>query len=220
MPDPKNMGYFDRFSKPPYEGKTQLQKFWHFLWKEDSVESWILNLLLAFVVIKYMLYPVLGLILGTSYPIVAVVSGSMHHPASFDEYWQNTGTYYENIGITKEEFREFPLHNGFNKGDLIILRGTDAAKLDVGDVLVYQAGRPDPIIHRVIEKKDGIFVTKGDNYLTNPHPIQDSTMDEYNIRPEQIRGKAFIRVPVLGYVKIIAVKAVCLFGEYRFCIVE
>ncbi|MDO8480547.1 MAG: signal peptidase I [Nanoarchaeota archaeon] len=214
------MGYFDKFSKPPYEGKAPFKKFWHFLWKEDSVESWMLNLVLAFVVIKFILYPVLGLMFGTAFPIVAVVSSSMHHPTNFNGYWGETGAYYEGINITQEQFRRFPLHNGFNKGDLILLRGTDAQDLQVGDVLVYQSRRPDPIIHRVIQKNANSFVTKGDNYLTNKGPNVDSTMNEYDIRPEQIRGKAFIRVPYLGYVKIIAVKFLCLFGEYRFCIVD
>ncbi len=53
--------------------------FWKFLWHSNSVWSWVLNIVLAFVLIKFLLYPGIGLILGTSHPIVAVVSESMDH---------------------------------------------------------------------------------------------------------------------------------------------
>ena len=56
-----------------------LKKLWYFLWEENSVWSWIANIALAFILIKFVVYPGIGLILGTNYPIVAVVSGSMEH---------------------------------------------------------------------------------------------------------------------------------------------
>ncbi|MFA6089095.1 MAG: signal peptidase I [Candidatus Woesearchaeota archaeon] len=56
-----------------------LKRFWKFVWEDDSIWSWIVNIILAFVIIKFVLYPVLGLIFATSFPIVAVVSGSMEH---------------------------------------------------------------------------------------------------------------------------------------------
>ena len=56
-----------------------LKKTWHFIWEDDSVWSWIVNIILAIVLIKFIIYPGLGLVLGTSYPIVAVVSDSMEH---------------------------------------------------------------------------------------------------------------------------------------------
>ena len=52
-----------------------LEKIWKFLWKDDSVWSWIVSIILAFLIVKFAIYPFLGLILGTGFPIVAVVSG-------------------------------------------------------------------------------------------------------------------------------------------------
>lgn len=55
------------------------KRFWHFIWHDDSIWSWIANIVIAFVLIKFIIYPVLGLAFGTTHPIVAVVSGSMEH---------------------------------------------------------------------------------------------------------------------------------------------
>ena len=52
-------------------------KVWYFIWHDDSVWSWIVNIILAFLLIKFIVYPGLGFLLETEYPVVAVVSGSM-----------------------------------------------------------------------------------------------------------------------------------------------
>src|SRR3989344_3419251 len=141
--------------------RVTLSRIWHFIWDEDSIWSWLINIVIAFAVIKWLLYPALGLLLGTSVPIVAVVSGSMEHTGNLDSYWTNLiccdekcifkgvpGNYYEDINITQDKFRTFDFANGFNKGDIMILTG--AKTVAQGEVLVYMTNRPDPIIHRVI----------------------------------------------------------------------
>jgi signal peptidase I len=224
------MGYFNRFNKGKYRNKTLAAKVWYFIWKEDSIESWLINIILAFILIKFLVYPGIGLLLTTSHPIVAVVSSSMHHEGNFDDYWANAESQYLNLGITKEEFKKFPMHNGFNKGDIMILHGTKTENLEVGDIIVFMghrvSPRPDPIIHRIIttQTRDStsIVQTKGDNYRTNPSSIKGcgptGCLDETDIRDNQIIGKAFIRVPYLGYVKIAAVEFACLFNDFNFCI--
>ncbi|MFH1683019.1 MAG: signal peptidase I [Candidatus Woesearchaeota archaeon] len=225
------MRYFKRFYQGKYKGKSILGKIWFFIWQEDSVESWIINIILAFILIKYLVYPGLGFILSTSHPIVAVVSGSMMHEGNFGEWWGNTGSWYEEAGITQEMFLTFTMKNGFNKGDIMVLVGSSPNKVNVGDIIVFSGARvnprPDPIIHRVVKKidKNGewIFQTKGDNYLTNPTSIngcqfRSGCLYESDIKESQIIGKAFIRVPYLGYVKIFAVEFACLFHDFNFCI--
>jgi hypothetical protein len=216
------MTYFEKFEKPPYKGKSRFGKAWYFIWHEDSIESWIINIILAFVLIKFIVYPGLGLAFGTTHPIVAVVSSSMHHDVGFDIYWDKAGKWYEDKGISEEAFRKFPMSGGFNKGDIMFLRGAKAKDVKVGDIIVFQARRPDPIIHRVVVKNkfnsEYIIQTKGDNYLTNPDSIKQESLDETNIREGQIIGKAFIRVPFLGYIKIWAVDFVCMFNNnLNFC---
>ena len=193
------MGYFDRFSQGIYADKSKWQKIWHFIWKEDSLESWLINIALAYVVIKFLIYPGLGFLLATSHPIVAVVSSSMHHNANLDTYWGYAGQWYEEKGITKESFRTFPMHNGFNKGDIMVLVGRDPNKIKVGDVIVFaNPVRPEPIIHRVVATHESFFQTKGDHNT-------DSLPFEEQILSQMIYGKAVFRIPLLGYVKISAV---------------
>ena len=42
-----------------------------------------MNVVLAFVLIKFIIYPGAGLIMGTRLPVVAVVSESMEHQGPF-----------------------------------------------------------------------------------------------------------------------------------------
>jgi signal peptidase I len=180
--------------------KISWKKAWHFIWEDDSWESWLVSVIIAYVLIRFIIYPGLGLVLGTNYPIVAVVSGSMEHDVGFDEWWNIHQEAYLNYGITKEEFMEFGFRNGFNKGDIMILRGQDPSKIDVGETLVfYSAIKPEPIIHRIInirETEDGyVYTTKGD-HNGDIHPF------EKNIPQTDIVGTAVLRVPFLGWIKI------------------
>jgi|TARA_B100001971_G_C18064936_1_gene469950 signal peptidase I len=186
------------------EFKKLLKRIWHFIWEDNSIWSWIVNIILAFVLIKFIVYPGLGFLFATTHPVVAVVSSSMeHNNMGFDEWWDaNNGWYIEN-GIDKEYFETFSLKNGFNKGDIMVLIGRDAENIDVGDTIVFNGDRKDPIIHRVVKKmqndEEVRFQTKGDN---NHDSIKNGKLDETSIREDLIIGKAVLRVPLLGYIKI------------------
>ncbi len=227
--------------------KTLLGKIWYFIWEDNSVWSWLANIVIAFVLIKFVVYPVLGGMFGTGLPIVAVVSGSMEHKLSthydpslgkimlyeticgkfptdykggFDEYWRVCGAWYEEKNITKSMFRDFPMHNGFNKGDIIILFGAKPENIAVGDIIVFQSGRQYPIIHRVVEKRNTgsqyVFQTKGDH---NPDSVKDirnniPVLDEFNISERYVIGKAVFKIPLLGWLKIWFVDLMKLTGIY------
>lgn len=183
--------------------KRVLKKVWHFIWEDDSALSWFVNVILAFVLIKYIVYPGLGFLLGTSYPVVAVVSESMEHNINFDEWWQGNKEWYIKNGIEKEEFEKFSLKNGFNKGDIMILFGKESDDIQIGDVIVFRSDRKDPIIHRVVNTSNNngmiYFQTKGDN---NRDFIKSSILDERRISSDSLIGKAVFRVPFFGYIKI------------------
>src|SRR5204862_126176 len=124
----------------------------------------------------------------------------------FNKWWLESGAFYEDYGISKEDFREFTLKNGFNKGDIIILRGEKPQSLKAGDIIVFFAkGQADPIIHRVVEKweENGLFYfrTKGDNN-------QGFIDSEQRINQNLVVGKAWFKLPWLGYVKIIFVEVI------------
>lgn len=219
--------------------KKDLKKTWNFIWNDDSLLSWLVNIVLAFVLIKFIIYPGIGFLLGTNFPIVAVVSGSMEHKTvhpcaeydhirdrcldrdeskywicdkeyeenknvDFDFYWKACGDWYENQDISKEEFADYRFSNGFNTGDIIILKGTPPEKIERGDVVVFYASKSYPIIHRVVEKRyednSLYFTTKGDH---NEKPGSD----DKDIKEDKIIGEAVFRVPFVGWIKIIAHRA-------------
>ncbi len=196
--------------------KTAMQKLWYFIWEDNSLLSWAANILIAFVLIKFIIYPSLGLVLGTSYPVVAVVSGSMEHDGSFNDWWNSYAVcgfsqcrqkdYYASYNITKESFLSYPFKNGFNTGDLIVLVGSDIDELKQGDVVVFWANYKNanyPIIHRIIkiEKQGNLttFTTKGDHNSA-------SGMMEQKITEDRLLGKAIFRIPFLGWIKLAVFK--------------
>ncbi|HSU72558.1 MAG TPA: hypothetical protein VLJ21_01785 [Candidatus Binatia bacterium] len=185
------------------------RKLWWFIWEDNSIWSWLVNIVLAFVIIKFLVYPGLGLALGTSYPIVAVVSGSMEHETNFDLWWTSTcacvnakcdtqADLYAKYTLTKDQFERFKFPNGFNKGDIMILIG--AKNVQPGDVVVFGVqGMSDPIIHRVVAAGNTSVTTKGDHNC-------GSASFEHDIPQHALVGKAAVRVPLLGWIKILAVE--------------
>ena len=200
--------------KEPKKPTTWYGEVWYFIWHDNSVASWIVNIILAYVIIKFIVYPGLGLIFGTHFPIVAVVSNSMEHHQSFDQWWTTNEDYYLALNLTKDDFETYPFKNGFNRGDIMFLIGKKPGDIKLGDVIVFQSGKPYPIIHRVIKKDDmsmWVFQTKGDN---NKMQIRDSELDETRVLEKQVLGKAVFRAPFLGYVKIWFVDLMKITGIY------
>jgi signal peptidase I len=186
------------------------------------VLSWVVSIILAFIIVKFIIYPLLGLILGTGFPIVAVVSESMEHKAScynsecseykicgkkvenkgyyhLEKYFETCGEWYKDMNIGYKDFKEFSLKKGFNKGDVIILIGAKAKNIKMGDVVVFDGNLNYPIIHRAVKVWDEngtyYFQTKGDNN-------GDSSSNELKISEDKLIGKAVVRLPLLGWIKI------------------
>lgn len=198
------------------EIKKELKYFWNWLWNSESWLSYLVFLIIVFIIVKFIFLPGLGLIFGTSLPLAIVESSSMEHYAlsgtnpscngydicgncetnrgffNKEDYWNTCGTWYEqNTNITKEQFNNFKLSNGFRKGDLMIIYGKK--QVEIGDIIVFNAGTNHPIIHRVISLDP--IQTKGDH-----NPAQLSV--ETNIQENQIIGTALARVPYIGWLKI------------------
>lgn len=181
--------------------KEWLKKSWDFL-KEDSWPSFFVGLILAFVLIKLVIFPGLSLLggfsIGESFsgraqPLVIVESCSMYHRIHLENIVQNK--IYSNYGISYEDTSKWSFKKGFTKGDIIWVSAPKNIK--VGDVLIFEADQRNPIIHRVIGvTEEGVVTTKGDNNLG----LLDS---EKEIYPTQFVGKAVFKIPALGWIKLI-----------------
>lgn len=97
----------------------------------------------------------------------------------------------------------------YNVGDIIIVEGVEYEEIEEGDVIVFDAESPQtdiPIIHRVIIKRDSSLETQGDN-TRGQHEF------EKNITADQIYGKAALRIPRVGLVKILTMDILGLSGD-------
>lgn len=185
--------------------QNPVKKFWNFL-KEDSWQSTLVSLVLLIILIKFVLFPILTLATSSPLPLVVVESCSMYHNSNFDDWWFRYSAQYEEFNITKEEFKEFSMKSGLNKGDIIFVWGRSEVKK--GDIIIFYPNKgslaPNPIIHRVVT--DSPIGTKGDNGETNPYQLDGrnpQNLDERKILEEQILGEAKIKVPLVGWIKLI-----------------
>ena len=190
-----------------------LKNFFNWLWNSDSWVSFLVFLILIVIFIKLILLPGIGLIFRTQLPMAIVESSSMDHSSleeikgdyrlcgnifseskffDLNNYWGVCGGWYEeNTNITQEQFSDFKFKNGFRKGDIMIIFGKKNPSM--GDVIVFNAGRNHPIIHRIISLNP--IETKGDH---NPSQLNE----EKSINNNQIIGVAVARIPYVGLPKV------------------
>jgi signal peptidase I len=195
----------------------KIKKFWKWLWYSDSWASWLVSLILAFVIVRFVFFPLLSLIFATSLPLVVVESGSMHHPGgfigntigmqnSFQTWWHQSSDWYEERGLTENQAENWPLRTGLEKGDIVVVTGY--GKPEAGDIIIFNANQAHPIIHRIINTTSingkAVYSTKGDN---NP----DQLYVEKQIPQDALIGKAVLRIPKLGWLKLAIVNLINAF---------
>ena len=185
--------------------KKGFDKFWFLLWKDDSFKGWLFSVIFLVVFIVFIFFPFLRLVTGTVLPLAIVESCSMYHDGNmlsdFDAWWQRHDSKYDNLNIDQNDFNDFRFRNGFNKGDILFIIKAKPEKLERGDIIIFNADKKNPIIHRIIDiRQDNgnyVFSTIGDN---NPGQLSF----EQNIREGELVGKAVFKlVPYVGWVKLI-----------------
>ena len=192
--------------------KKFFEKFWFIVWKDDSPKGWLISLIFLFVVIKFIFFPLLSFVTGTSLPLAIVESCSMYHQgnlfSNYNNWWENQDSKYFLFKLNKTEFSEFIFKKGFNKADILFIVGAKPEKLEIGDVIIFQAGTKNPIIHRIVnitkENEKFYFSTMGDNNA-------GQLGVEKKISQEQLIGKAVFKIPYLGWIKIWFVELINFF---------
>ena len=109
------------------------------------------------------------------------------------------------------------MKKGFNKGDILFIVGAKPKKVKTGDIIIFNAGTQNPVIHRVIgiqeDSETGklIFSTIGDNnYGQLPA--------EQSISEDQIVGKAALKIaPFIGWGKLVFFEGKRSSSERGFC---
>jgi hypothetical protein len=182
------------------------KKFWNWMWESPSIWSWVVLFIFAYIIIQFVFFPVLGMVFSSKLPAVIVESGSMEHGGlKFDDWWTGQENLYSELELNKTQFLQFPLKNGFDKGDIIIVRGLKESEYSIGDTIVFTVStQKTPIIHRIVSisgssESDRTFSTKGD-HNTGQLDI------EKKITANQIVGKAIFVIPKLGWAKLFFVE--------------
>lgn len=203
--------------------KNFWKKFWYLLWKDDSWKGWLFSIVFLFIFIKFIFFPGLSWITGTQLPLAIVESCSMYHQGgtwpltNYNEWWISHEEKYSQFNLDSNQFSEFKMHNGFNKGDILFITGAKSEKIKIGDIIIFIAPTKNPVIHRVIAIRTDsltdkrIFSTEGDNN-------NGQLSFENDIQENQILGKAQFKIaPYLGWVKLIFFDAQKSAQERGFC---
>ena len=94
-------------------------------WTETLVYI-VLGIFLA-----YLFNVTLGFALSTDLPVVAVVSTSMLHDETtpvVHYQWLE-----KNLGVTREQIDSWPISDGFDRGDILLVVGVPREDLKIGD---------------------------------------------------------------------------------------
>jgi len=167
------------------------------LWKNEYFQTAVVIGLIALAVFGFWYGS--QAMLNTSYPVLAVVSGSMCIPYNGAcDGWTH------------------PFSQTLHIGDLIIVQGVAPQELNANypdsDIIVFhKPSDPDElIVHRIVakEERDGIlyFYTKGDGNGFNKWPAtpEKTEYDPWNggagVPEDLVVGKAIMRIPWLGHV--------------------
>ena len=199
--------------------KEFFKKIWFITWKDDSFKGWILSIIFLFIFIKFIFFPVLSFTAGTALPLAIVESCSMYHEgnlfSNFGEWWDNNNNKYIPFTINEKTFNEFPMTNGFNKGDILLIWKAKPEELKEGDIIIFNGNYQHPLIHRIVDIKESdgkrTFSTLGDNN-------QGQIPVEKTISEDQLVGKAVFKLtPYLGWVKLIFFEWQKSDAEKGFC---
>ena len=195
------------------------KKFWFLLWKDESFKGWLFSIIFIFIFIKFVFFPGLSLITGTSLPLAIVESCSMYHNgnllSNFDSWFLKHEEKYSVFEIASSDFFIFPFKKGLNKGDILFVIGVNSSKIKIGDVVIFNANMRNPIIHRVIGIKEEngkkFFSTIGDN--NNGQLSFESSISE-----DEIVGKPILKIaPYLGWIKLVFFERMKSPSERGFC---
>jgi signal peptidase I len=176
-----------------------------------------------------LIYFFLSMLFGSSTPLVIVYSESMEPYFYRGDVMALSGINGDSVftqeinldinvgGVEVSSFAE-PQYIDGQLNSIIFENGEQIVPNKEGDVIVYSSYPTNlPIIHRAIVKinaNDGIFfLTKGDNYLTNPTYDQDcgeillnnpkkSCVTFFAVKNESIQGKSFFKIPLVGCIKL------------------
>ncbi|MFZ8801165.1 MAG: S24/S26 family peptidase [Candidatus Nanopusillus sp.] len=146
-----------------------------------------------FIIFIFIIYFIIQLIYPPLFSVI--VSPSMeHHNFNFQKY--------EQYNITQQEFFQFPYPNGLYVGDIVMILPIDTQYLKPGDVILYigtSLYKGEYIFHRIVGyNNNGNFIIMGDNNL-GPIIFED----ENNMDPNRIIGIGILRIPLLGYIKLL-----------------
>lgn len=139
----------------------------------------------------------------------------MYHGSNFESWWNDNKEFYEKNEITKSQFNNFPIKNGFNRGDIIFIWKKESYNL--GDVILFnpnpESFAKKPIMHRIISTNP--IATKGDRNAQQLNIDNNQLkIDETGIENERILGTALFRMPYLGFTKLAFLDAIKL-PEHR-----
>ena len=225
--------------------KNVFNKIWNFLFEEDSIFSWITILIISFLLIKFVVYPILSLLFGTSLPLVTVVSGSMEHRTvsecvSFDDANKECLDYsYVMCGNFYNESQEVDLDFYWNEcSDKYLEKDISFEEfqsfpfnngINTGDIVILFGTTPedvsvgDVLVFRTSHKTPIIHriigkwsIQEKTFFKAKGDHNEKSLNDELAIREEQILGKAVFRIPLLGYIKIYFNRFMIFFGLDKY----
>lgn len=104
-------------------------------------------------------------------------------------------------------FRTYSILSGsmepeIRTGDLAIVKSAKMNQVEPGDVITFKY-EGNIVTHRIVEKNEEGFITKGDN---------NNAEDTEIVKEEELIGKVLFHMPFLGYITVFLSKPIVISG--------
>lgn len=119
-----------------------------------------------------------------------------------NNFMSKSDSIFKAIGFRTYSILSGSMEPEIKTGDLVIVKSANFNQVEVGDVITFKY-EGNIVTHRVIDKTEEGFMTKGDN-----NNIEDTEI----VSSDNLIGKVLFHIPLLGYVTVFLSKPIVISG--------
>lgn len=119
-----------------------------------------------------------------------------------NNFMSKSDSIFKAIGFRTYSILSGSMEPEIKTGDLVIVKSANFNQIEVGDVITFKY-EGNIVTHRVINKTEDGFMTKGDN-----NNIEDTEV----VSSDELIGRVLFHIPLLGYVTVFLSKPIVISG--------
>ncbi|EGT3617550.1 signal peptidase I, partial [Clostridium perfringens] len=119
-----------------------------------------------------------------------------------NNFMSKSDSIFKAVGFRTYSILSGSMEPNIRTGDLAIVKSAEMDEVVSGDIITFKY-EGNIVTHRIVEKTEEGFITKGDN---------NNAEDTEIVREEDLIGKVLFNIPFLGYVTVFLSKPIVISG--------